>query len=220
VPRYFERALPVGQGRIAWARVQQRGSFLVRAPGRWREFRATQTFTTRPPGFVWDARIRMLPGVAIVVRDAFHQGAGSMRATLLGLRLADTAGTPAIAAAALQRYLAEAPLLPTALLPPSGVSWTAIDSSCARACLAAGTTRVSLDFRFGRDGLVESVYAPARMRDVKGQGVPTPWQGRWWGYEEQDSVLAPRRGEVEWLLPQGPQPYWRGEITRIEYELG
>ncbi|HET9315520.1 MAG TPA: DUF6544 family protein [Vicinamibacteria bacterium] len=220
VHRYFERALPEGQRRIAWARVQQRGSFLVRAPGRWRQFRATQTFTTRPPGFVWDARIRLLAGVPILVRDSFHEGAGSMRATLLGFRLADTAGTPAIATAALQRYLAEAALLPTALLPSAGVSWTPIDASSARASLAAGTTRVSLEFRFGGDGLVESVYAPARMRDVKGQGVATPWLGRWWDYEEQDGLLAPRRGEVEWLLPQGPRPYWRGEITRIEYELG
>jgi hypothetical protein len=192
----------------------------VRPPRLWREFHATETFTARPPGFVWDARIRVFPGMPIVVRDAFHEGAGSMRATLLGLRLADTAGTPEIAAAALQRYLAEAPLLPTALLPSEGVSWTAIDASSARACLAAGTTRVSLEFRFGRDGLVASVYAPARMRDVGGRGVATPWQGRWSDYEEQDGVLAPRSGEVEWLLQQGPQPYWRGKMTRIEYELG
>jgi hypothetical protein len=26
-------------------------------------------------------------------------------------------------------------------------------------------------------------------------------------------------GEVEWLLPQGPQTYWRGEITGIAFEF-
>jgi hypothetical protein len=219
VGRYFERAIPEDQKRIARARVFQEGTFLVRPPRLWRPFRAVETFTARPPGFLWEARIRMLPGVHVLVRDAFHEGAGSMRARCLGYRLADTAGTPAIAAAALQRYLAEAVLMPTALLPAEGVAWTAIDASSARASLAAGTTRVSLDFRFGRDGLVESVLAPARMRDVGGQGVATPWRGRWWDYEEQDGLLAPRCGEVEWLLPQGPQPYWRGQVTRIEYEL-
>ncbi len=216
---YFARVLPEGRPRIARAYLRQQGRFLVGPPRLWRPFRATQTLTTRPPGFVWDARIRMPLGLPIVVRDAFREGAGSMRARFLGLRLADVAGTPAIAAAALQRYLAEAVLLPTALLPSEGVSWTAIGASSARACIAAGTTRVSLEFRFGRDGLVESVFAPARMRDVKGRGEPTPWHGHWWDYEEHDGVLAPRSGEVAWELPRGRQPYWRGEVTRIEYEV-
>jgi Family of unknown function (DUF6920) len=192
----------------------------VRPPNLWRPFDATETFRARPPGFLWEARIRMIAGIPIVVRDAFREGVGSMHAAFMGIRLLDTAGTPEIAAAALQRYLAEAVLLPTALLPWEGVSWAAIDASSARASLTEGTTRAALEFRFGRDGLVESVFAPARMRDVKGRGVATPWQGRWWDYEEQDGVLAPRSGEVEWLLPQGAQPYWRGEVTQLDYELG
>jgi hypothetical protein len=219
VQRYLERAVPADARRATRARISQEGSFLVRPPSGWRPFRATQVLTVRPPGFVWQARIRVLPGLHIAVRDAFEDGAGSMRARLLGFPLADTAGTLAIAAAALQRYLAEAVLLPTALLPSQGVTWKPIDASTARACLAAGTTRVSLQFRFGPDGLVESVFAPARLRDVDGRGVPTPWSGRWWDYQEQDGLLAPRRGEVEWLLPQGPQPYWRGQVTRVAYEL-
>ena len=218
--RYFECALGESQPRVARARVSQEGEFLVRPPALWRPFRAEETFTARPPGFRWDARIRMLPGISIVVEDAFSEGAGSMRATVLRVfRLASTAGTPEIAAAALQRYLAEAVLLPTALLPSEGVSWEPIDGSSARASLTAGTTTVSLDFHFGHDGLADRIFAPARMRDVNGRGVPTPWLGRWWDYEEQDGLLTPRQGEVEWLLPEGPQPYWRGRVTRIRYEM-
>lgn len=219
VRRYFEIAVDETRERIASARVSQRGEFLVRPPDRWRPFDATQTFTTHPPGFRWDARIKLFPGVHIVVRDELKEGAGSMHATLMRwFRLAASAGTPETSAASLQRYLAEAVLMPTALLPCEGVAWTPIDGSAARARLAAGATTASLDFRFGRDGLVESVFAPERMRDVNGRAVATPWQGRWWGYEEQDGIVAPRCGEVEWLLPQGPQPYWRGEMTKICYE--
>lgn len=216
---YFQRALRDGQQRVARARVVHRGSFLVRPPQGWRPFRATQLFSTRPPGFHWEARIRLLPGLGIRVHDAFVDGAGSMRASLLGLfRLASSAGTPEMAAGALQRYLAEAVLQPTALLPCEGVRWTPVDERSARASLTVGSTTVSLQFRFGEGGLVESVFAPDRPRDVRGHGVPTPWQGRWWEYEERDGMRIPRSGEVEWLLPEGPQVYWRGHVTEVFYE--
>lgn len=76
-------------------------------------------------------------------------------------------------------------------------------------------TTVSLDFRFSVGGLVESVYTPTRSRDVAGVGVPTPWEGRWSDYGEREGMLIPLRGEVAWLLPEGPQPYWRGRVTAV-----
>lgn len=27
----------------------------------------------------------------------------------------------------------------------------------------------------------------------------------------------PLRGEVEWPLPEGPQPYWRGSVTAVTF---
>jgi hypothetical protein len=32
-------------------------------------------------------------------------------------------------------------------------------------------------------------------------------------------VLVPLDGEVEWLLPEGKKPYWRGHIDEIDHEL-
>jgi hypothetical protein len=221
VARYFRRVLPDGPRPIARARVRQSGEFLLRpARSGWRPFAAVETFTSCPPGFLWDAHIRLLPGLRVHVVDSFRDGQGSMRATMLGglLTLASARGTPDLAAGSLHRYLAEAVLLPTALLPGPGVEWRALDADHARAALTVGATSVTLDFRFGSDGLVESVSTPARMRDVKGRGVPTPWQGRWWAYDSAHGLLVPRRGEVEWLLPEGPQVYWRGRIEAITYD--
>jgi hypothetical protein len=105
-----------------------------------------------------------------------------------------------------------------ALLPGQGLVWTPLDDSSARATLSAGATNVFLDFRFGPDGLVQSVFTPARARNVAGRAVPTPWQGRWSAYEERGGIKVPMAGEVEWLLPEGPQIYWRGRMIHIEYE--
>jgi hypothetical protein len=220
VVRYFREVLRDGQPLVRSGRLVQKGEFLVRpTPDGWRPFTATHHFAARPPGFVWDARIRMAPGLAICVRDASIDGTGSMRASVLGLfTMLNVEGTPDIAAGALHRYLAEATWFPTALLPSQGVAWTPIDDSSARATLAVASTTVSLEFRFGEDGLVRSVFAPDRARDVNGHGVPTPWQGRWFEYEEHGGMRIPGRGEVEWILPEGPQVYWRGRVTQISYE--
>jgi hypothetical protein len=220
VSRYFRAVLHDGQPLVRSGRLVQEGEFLMRpTPDGWRPFSATQHFAAKPPGFVWDARIHMVPGFAIRVRDAFVDGTGSMRASALGLfTMLDVHGTPEIAAGALHRYLAEAVWFPTALLPSQSVIWTPLDDSHARAALTAGTTTVWLDFRFGADGLVQGVFTRERARDVNGRGVPTPWQGRWREYEEHDGMRIPVRGEVEWILPEGPQVYWRGQVTAISYE--
>lgn len=221
VARYFRAVLPDVVPPIRYARLEQRGQFLARkGPKGWRPFRAVEHFTARPAGFVWDARIRMAPGLHVMVRDGFVEGRGTMIGSMLGVwRVVSVEGTPELGAGALQRYLAEAVWLPTALLPSAGVSWRPLDGSGARATLTAGGTTVSADFHFGADGLVERVYTAARGRDVGGgRMVPTPWQGRFSSYARRAGLRIPMAGEVEWILPEGPQPYWKGELTGVAYE--
>lgn len=223
VSRYFRAVLPDVVPPIRYARLEQHGRFLARpTPNGWRPFRAVEHFTARPAGFVWDARIRMVPGVNVLVRDGFVDGRGVMLGSVLGVwPVVSSEDSPALAAGALQRYLAEAPWFPTALLPSAGVAWRPLEDGGARATLTAGGTTVSLDFHFGADGLIERVYTAARERDVGGgRTVPTPWQGRFSRYGWRAGFRIPAAGEVEWILPEGPQPYWRGEITGAAYEQG
>jgi hypothetical protein len=170
------------------------------------------------PGFVWDARIAMLPGLAVHVHDAYVAGEGILHAALSGLvPLADLRGTPELAEGELMRFLAEAAWYPTALLPSQGVRWEAVDEVSARATLREGDVTLTLLFRFGADGLIETVRAEARGRTVQGAVVPTPWEGRWWDYVERDGMRVPSQGEVAWLLPEGRKPYWRGRVVQLEY---
>ena len=221
VERYFRAVLRDGQPIIRHALLRQRGEFLVNpTKNGWSPFVATQDIVPIPPGFVWDARIRMAPGLSVRVRDAFAEGEGQMYGTVLGLKtVIRVERTPDIAAAALQRYLAEAVWAPTALLPSSGVTWTAVDDSTSRATLSTGATTVTIDFHFGADSLIWSIFTPSRARLVNGRSVPTPWRGRWLKYGERGGMRIPIKGEVQWDLPEGPQPYWRGEIVDIKYDF-
>jgi hypothetical protein len=128
-------------------------------------------------------------------------------------------GTPMIAAGALQRYLGEAAWFPTALLPSQGVSWSAIDDACALATIRGGETTVSLEFRFGPDGLTTSVFTPERFYDDgRNPPVPKPWQARILRSGEHHGMTIPEAAIVEWLMPEGPFAYWRGSIASVRYE--
>lgn len=220
VQRYFRTALAPGQPLIAAADLAQEGRFnLSEAGARWKRFSATQRVVTRRPGFDWDARIVLLPGLAIRVHDAYVAGEGLLQAKLLGFTVASLGGTRELAEGELLRYLAEAVWFPTALLPSQGVRWEAVDGRSARATLRDGGHAATLEFRFGADGLIESLRAEARGRTVRGAMIPTPWEGRWWSYAEREGMRVPLEGEVAWQLPGGARPYWRGRLTRAAYEL-
>jgi hypothetical protein len=221
VARYLRSVLRDGQPLVRFARLRQEGGILLQpAKSGWAPFEATQEIATRPPGFVWSARMRMAPGIGVRVCDALVEGRGSMLATVMGvIPLAHVEGTAEIGAGALHRYLAEAAWFPTALLPTQAVAWAALDESSSRATLTLGATTVSLDFHFGPDGLLQSVFTPERAREVGGRFVPTPWRGRWSAYAERGGMRIPTAGEVEWVLKEGAQVYWRGRVTEVAYEL-
>jgi hypothetical protein len=219
VRRFLEIALRPGQPVIESARLGTEGEFLLDAEKkRWAPFRADQLVTVRPPGFDWDARIRVAPGLAVFVRDAYRGGAGVLRAEAAGLvTVADLPPSPDLARGELLRWLAEAPWFPTALLPSQGVSWRAVAEDRARATIEDLGVTASVEFRFGGDGLVSSVFAADRPRAVGAAIVPTPWEGTWWAFGPRNGMRVPSIGEVAWLLPEGRLPYWRGRVTSVVY---
>lgn len=219
VQRYLHAALRPRQAMIEALTLEHTGTFNLSEDGeRWQPFTSTQRVVLCRPGFDWDARIGLLPGLAIHVRDAYVAGEGILAARLLGLPLANLRGTPELARGELMRFLAEAAWYPTALLPSQGVRWNPVDALTADAELSDGSVRLALTFRFDDDGLVESVRAEDRGRTVRGRVVPSPWEGRWSHYVERDGMRVPLEGEVAWLLPGGRQSYWRGHVTHLELE--
>ncbi len=221
VKQYFETVLTEGQTVVASVQMTQKGTFNMSETGEvWRSFVAEQLVVSRRPGFLWHARMRILPGFSVRVHDAYAIGEGVLTVSLLGaLTIAEMRDHQSVAQGELFRYLAEAAWYPTALLPSSNLTWSPVDDRSAIATLTDGEVQVSLLFRFSQDNLIESVRAEARGRAVGGKTIPTPWEGRWQAYESRDGMLVPTEGEVSWLLPEGRKPYWRGTVTGIQYQF-
>ena len=221
VQRYFRLALTEGRPMVAGVRVKHTGTFnMAETTDQWKPFTSDQLVVTRRPGFDWDARVAMMPGLPVRVHDAYVAGEGTLHASVLGLfTVAEMRGADDIAEGELMRYFAEAAWYPTALLPSQGVRWEAVDESSAYATLTEGDISLTMLFTFNDRGLIDTVRAESRGRTVDGNGVPTPWLCRFWSHEERDGIRVPLDGEAAWLPPEGEKPYFRGRITEIVYEF-
>ncbi len=219
VARYFRTVLREGQPLVRSARIVHRGEFLTNPRnGGWSPFTSTQNFSINPPGFVWDASIRFAPLMDVHVRDSYLSGKGAMEATTLAIvPVMDQHDKTELNEGALQRYLAETVWFPTALLPESGVVWSAIDDSRALATFSDSGTKVTLEFTFNAKDEINRVYSAGRYREVSGKYELTPWVVQVRAYEERGGMRIPLEGEVSWQLPEGLQPYWKGRIVDVQY---
>ena len=220
VARHLRQVLPEGTPIIRAVQVEHRGMFNLSQTGeQWKPFTSRQHVVTNRPGFVWDGRVSMAPGLDVHVHDAYVGGEGILEPAILGLfTLVKLRDRGEVARGELMRFMAEAAWYPTALLPSQGMQWEPIDASSARATLVDGEIRLSMTFHFGADGLLDTIRTESRGRTVGDQVIPTPWEGRMSNYQRRDGLLIPLDGEVAWLTPEGRLPYWRGTIIELSYD--
>lgn len=221
VARFLATVLADAPAAPPLVRIEHEGEFhLGEGPG-WRPFRSWQVFSRGAPGFVWVARIRLAPGLAVEVLDAYAGGAAAMEARLHGvLPVMRAADGPELRQAALQRCLAERVWLPASLAPGGAVTWRGIDDRCAEATLVDGDVTAALVVHFDASGLPAGVSSEARYREIRGDYVPTPWEGRFSDYRSYGGVLIPAESEVAWIVDGERRPYWRGRIRSAEAEPG
>jgi hypothetical protein len=221
VQRYFRAVLQDGQPVITAVEIAMAGRFNMSPTGeQWKPFTSRQRVVTRRPGFLWDASISMLPGVAVRVADSYIAGKGLLHATVQGLfTVAQTQGDGEIARGEFMRWFAEVAWYPTALLPSQGVRWEAVDEHSANATMVDGPLTLTLLFRFNDAGLIGSFRAEARGGMVGGKMVMAPWEGCWSNYQTRGGVLVPCTGEVAWMRPEGRKPYFIGTVTALTFEF-
>ncbi len=117
VRAYFRAALKDGRAIVTAVRVRHYGMIDIGGTTeRWRPFSSSkQRVIVQRPGFDWDARVRMIPGLVVRVHDAYVAGEGMLHAALVGLfTVADLRETRDITEGKLIRFHAETTWCPTA----------------------------------------------------------------------------------------------------------
>jgi hypothetical protein len=218
VQRFFKTVLKEGQAIVAKVEFLQKGQFNMNEKlDKWNKFTATQLVVTHRLGFDWDARIQMAPLLNTFVHDTYLLGTGNLHASLMGLfTLANMHDAPELNQGELLRFFAEAAWYPTSLLPSQGVHWEAINDNSALATLTDGKTTASVVFQFNAEGVIASMRAEERYRDMT---TAMPWSGRFGEYSLQSGMLIPLYAEIGWEHPEGLRLYFKGKITKISYEF-
>jgi len=178
--------------------------------GKWLSFTAEQWLAVRETAFCWHARVKMAPFVTAVVEDAYEAGHGRLDAKLWGaVTLAHGEG-PAVDRGEIQRYLAEVPWNPGALLHNPELRFEERPDGAVRVYTRERTLYVDLFFNAAGD-VVRTFCANRPYRE---EGLRA-WEGHFAAYEELGGLRVPTRGEVTWLLTEGPFTYWRGEVISL-----
>ncbi len=223
VQRYFRQVLTDGQPIIAAASIEMTGTINMSATAeQWKPFTSRQRVVTHRPGFLWDARVVMFPGLPAHVEDSYIAGHGRLMVKVLGwFTVADLQGEGEIARGEFMRYFAESPWYPTALLPSQGVRWVGVDDASARASLIDGPIALTLLFRFNDAGLITSVRAEARGAGAGNEGamVMLPWDCAFSDYQPQGGMLIPMTGEAAWMRPEGRKAYFVGRVKALRHEF-
>lgn len=220
VQRYLRLSLQNGQPRVVRVRLQQAGRLRtgVESP-QWLDFTAEEIMAPEARGFVWDARLQLMPLLHAGIRDIYVDGVGDGRVALLSaITMSADHDSRDLNSGELYRLLAEAPWNPTLLLPSADIAWKAIDDRRAEATLTHGGETVTIEFRFNDAGEVASVYAAERPRSYGTTYVATPWEGRFTRYVTVDGMRVPSSGEVGWWVEGRWQPVWQGTVQRFVYE--
>lgn len=207
VRRHLRQAIKVGTPLVQRARVTMHGSIKI---GRWLPFRARQILCPHS-GFIWSARVA---GV-IAGSDRYRARVGGMDWKLAGLVPLVHAEGPDTSRSAAGRGGAEAIWLPTALLPRSGVRWTAQDERHISARYLLDDTPIDLRCALGKAGEITSL-ALDRWGDPNQDGRWDwyPFGGTFTSQRTFGGLSIPSTGQLGWHY--GTDRWQTGEFFRYE----
>lgn len=215
--------------------LNQNGSFCVKKGATWRRFSARQVVTGFPQtGFLWDAEMPFIseryPG-SIHVRDAWVSGEPKLQASLAGIfTVAYEPSVPdhrePLLIGEMMRWLAEAFLVPTSLLPEAGlVEWKAFKDDVIKVSISMidpyqqipmiskHPLEIELNVTFQNEDTV--ITEAMRPKAVSTGFVTSPWIGvlsNFVSVDDNDSMMpnikVPAHMKAGWKQENGDISYY------------
>jgi hypothetical protein len=222
VQRYFRYALQDGQAYIRFAKMEMSAKFRRPNEEKMSDITADQYFTTERPGLLFVARLHNYPfwGVWVDVRDGYHHGKGKMNVNILsGLNVLDERDVRELDHTMFLRFVGQAMMCPTALLPSDYVQWEPVDAKSARIVVADGdNSGTSLAF-FDEGGAITKWVTEGRYEKVGDVYRQVGTIGHHSDYQEVDGVKVPMKVVVERVLSDGTREvFLDGEIQDIQFD--
>jgi hypothetical protein len=207
----------IGKRRINTVRLKQEGVLKLKPGQKWLPVYARQYFTTNPPGFLWQANMKMNPLLRVSGKDMYSQGKGNMKMKLWSfIKFSDVKG-PKLDQGTMLRYLSEIIWFPTAYLSDY-LKWEIVDTDTAKVTMKYGGITASAQLHYDNGGRLTRFVAD-RYMGGKDDATLEKWSVEPREYEEIHGLMIPLKGEVTWNLASGDFTWIKLKITEINYNV-
>lgn len=215
VRRWVAYTFPSGPVVCVRADVAMQGRFRRPRTESFSDTTARQRIAGGVPALVFDAITPVAGPVWARAFDGYVGGHMVMKARLLSaVTVVDEQSTPALDRSSLRRWLLEAAVCPTALLPGGPVTWEAVDDDHARARVRHGGLQASLLGTFDAGGRLRQFDA----EEDGDLGLPYHGSGERVTRDDEREVqgmLVPHRFVVSRVAGGRALPFWEGRIVSL-----
>jgi hypothetical protein len=215
VQRYLNYTGVIGKAWVHTVHLKQTGRFRQGLERPWMPMVAEQSYTTNPPGFVWNARFKVAGLPLLRARDKYEAGHGHMFGKLAGLFTVFDVRGEQLDQGTMIRYLSEMIWFPSAFLVDN-ISWKKVDDHTAQVTFTDHGKSVSGLMHFDDKGKLTN-FTTERYREIDGEFSLDPWSTPIEQYGELAGLKLPVSGQVMWNLPAGDLVYVELQITELQY---
>ncbi|MCF8242553.1 MAG: hypothetical protein K9J16_14340 [Melioribacteraceae bacterium] len=218
VKKYFQLVISPGAGNPQIVHTELKGEFKLEQNTDWREATAEQYYSTVMPGFVWIGDLKINSFFFMKAVDSYLNGKGGMIIKLNSCITITDVRSDQVNQSALVRFISEAVLFPTALLPSEKLTWSAVDSSTANLRFSNDGITVNAVCSFDSEGKIQKIETMDKFRTTKIGYTKTKHTIHLDDYKKFDGFLIPTKLVYEWNLPGENFQYGKFSITKIDYK--
>jgi len=207
----------IGKQKIITVRLKQQGMLKLKPDRKWLPLAARQYFTTDPPGFVWQAKIKMNPLLWVSGQDRYSRGKGNMKMKLWSLiKFSDVSG-PKLDQGTLLRFLSEIIWFPTAYISDY-LTWEPVSADSAKVTMEYSGVTASALLDYDNEGRLTRFVAD-RYMGGNDDATLEKWTVVPREYREINGLMIPVKGDVTWNLSGGDFTWLKIEVSDINYNI-
>lgn len=199
--------------------VKQTAQFKTDINSDWMPITATQYFTTEKVNFLWYSEMKTSKFFWVNAIDSYINGKGNMLIKFnSSVTVADSWGLE-LDKSGLFRYISEAVLFPTKLLPKENLIWDVLDSNKAEIKITDNGISVVAKMFFDTSNRIYKIETYDKYRALESGYEKSLYTIYLSDYKTFDnSFSVPTYIEVEWDLKNGKFKYGKFKINSILYE--
>lgn len=219
IKNYFKTVLPDSIFQPKFITVDQTAQFKTEINADWMPLKAKQYYTTDKPNFLWYSEMKTSKLFWVDAIDSYINGKGNMLIKFnSSITVADSWGIE-LDKSGLLRYISEAVLFPTQLLPDENLLWSILDTNIAEIKFIDNEISIVAKLYFDASNKIYKIDTYDKYRALDDGYEKSLYTVNLSDYKTfENSFTIPTYIEVEWDLPSGKFKYGKFSIKSVLYE--